>query len=153
MTLVERIALDMTAAMKAREELRLSTLRMVKTALKMKEVDKRQPLTDAEAMQVLVTQIKQREDAAQQFQDGGRAELAAKERAEIVIINAYLPQLATPEQVEAAVSAAMAQTGATSSKDMGAVMKATLTHLQATGARPDGKLVSETVKKRLGAGN
>lgn len=152
MTLVERIALDMTAAMKAREELRLSTLRMVKTALKMKEVDKRQPLTDAEAMQVLVTQIKQREDAAQQFQDGGRAELAAKERAEIVIINAYLPQLATPEQVEAAVSAALAQTGATGPKAMGAVMKATLTHLQATGARADGKLVSETVKRRLGAG-
>ncbi len=149
MTLVERIHLDMTAAMKAREELRLSTLRMVKTALKMKEVEKRQPLTDPEAMQVLSTLIKQREDAAQQFQDGGRPELAAKEKAEIVFINAYLPQAATAEQIEAAVEAAIAQTGAKGPKDMGAVMKATMAHFQAQGARVDGKLVSESVKRRL----
>lgn len=149
MTLAERISGDMTAAMKAREELRLSTLRMVKAAIKNREIERRQPLTDAEVMQVLATLIKQREDSATQFQQGGRPELAEKERKEIVIIEAYLPRTLAPEEIEAAVRAAIAETGATEAKQMGAVMKAAMAKFQAAQQRADGKLVSETVKRLL----
>lgn len=149
MSLTERISQDMVAAMKAREELRLSTLRMAKTALKHREIEKRHPLDDAETMQVLGMLIKQREDSASQFAQGGRPELAEKEKAEIVILNAYLPQALPADAIEAAVAAAIAATGARSAKDMGAVMKAVMAGFQATGARADGKLVSETVKRKL----
>ncbi len=150
MPILEQITKDMTAAMKAKDELRLSTLRMIKSAIKNREIDKRQPLTDPEVMQVLATQIKQREDAVTQFQQGGRQELADKERKEITIINAYLPQALSAGEVEATVRAAIQETGASSAKDMGTVMKASMAKFQAANQRVDGKLVSETVKRLLG---
>ncbi len=149
MSLTERISQDMIAALKARQELRLSTLRMAKTALKNREIEKRHPLDDAEAMQVLSMLIKQREDSASQFAQGGRHELAEKEKAEIVILNEYLPQALSADTIEAAVAAAISETGAQSAKDMGTVMKAVMAGFQASGARADGKLVSETVKRKL----
>lgn len=151
MTLSEQITQDLTTAMKARDELRLSTLRMVKSALKNREIEFRRPLEEAETQQVLSTLIKQREDAMTQFLAGGRPELASKEKAEKEIIEAYLPKAATPEAVEATVRAVIAETGASSVKDMGAVMKAAMARFQAAGQRVDGKLVSETVKRLLGA--
>jgi uncharacterized protein YqeY len=149
MTLSEKINQDLTTALKARDELRLSTLRMVKAALKNREIEHRRPLEEAEAQQVLSTLIKQREDAMTQFQAGGRPELAAKEKAEKELIEAYLPQAASPETVEATVRAVIAETGASSVKDMGTVMKASMARFQAAGERVDGKLVSETVKRLL----
>lgn len=151
MTLSEKINQDLTTALKARDELRLSTLRMVKAALKNREIEYRRPLEEAEVQQVLSTLIKQREDAMAQFSAGGRPELAAKEKAEKEIIDAYLPQAASPATVEATVCAVIAATGASSAKDMGAVMKASMARFQAAGERVDGKLVSETVKRLLGA--
>jgi uncharacterized protein YqeY len=152
MSLAERIAQDMVTALKARQELRLSTLRMAKTAIKNREIEKRHALEDAETMQVLGTLIKQREDAAAQFAQGNRPELAEKEKAEIVILNEYLPQMLSAAEVEAAVVAAIAATGAASAKDMGGVMKAVMAQFQAGGGRADGKLVSETVKRKLSGG-
>ncbi|MGH7914608.1 MAG: GatB/YqeY domain-containing protein [Candidatus Binataceae bacterium] len=149
MSLSERIQTDLVAAMRARSELRLSTLRMVKAAIKNREVDLRRPLEEPEAQQVLGTLIKQREDAAGQFEAGGRPELAAKEKAEIVIIESYLPQQLSAAEVETAVRAAIAGSGARGPKDMGAVMKATMAGFQAAQQRVDGKLVSETVKRLL----
>src|SRR5215469_4729804 len=150
MPIVEQITKDMTQAMKAREELRLSTLRMVKTALKHKEIDKRAPLDDKEAMQVLATLIKQRKDSIEQFTKGGRQELADKEAAEIKIIEAYLPKAMGEEEITAAVKATIAEMGSPTVKDMGTVMKNAMAKLQATGARVEGKTVSEIVKKQLG---
>ena len=153
MTIAERVQQDMIAAMKAREELRLSTLRMVKSALKMKEIDKRAPLADAESMQVLSTLIKQRREAIEQFTQGNRPELAAKEAAEIPIIEAYLPQMASAEQIAASVQAAIAEIAASgtrpTAKDMGSVMKAVQARLQAANLRADGKLVSDQVRAAL----
>lgn len=151
MTLSEKINQDLTTALKAREELRLSTLRMVKAALKNREIEYRRPLEETEAQQVLSTLIKQREESMTQFTAGGRPELAGKEKAEKDIIEAYLPKAASPETIDAAVRAVIAETGASSMKDMGAVMKASMAHFQASGERVDGKLVSETVKRLLGA--
>ncbi|MGH9472052.1 MAG: GatB/YqeY domain-containing protein [Terriglobales bacterium] len=150
MSLAERITQDMTAAMKAREELKLSTLRMVKTAIKYREIERGHALDDNEVMQVLATQIKQREDSAAQFEQGGRPELAAKERAERAIIESYLPRALSTAEIEAAVRAAIAETGAREPKQMGAVMKAAMAKFQAAGQRADGKLVSETAKRLLG---
>jgi len=148
MSLMEQITRDLTAAMKAQDALRTGVLRMAKAALKNKEIDKRSALDDAEVVKVVQTLVKQREDSADQFRKGNRPELADKEEAEIAILKAYLPQGASDAEIAAAVDKAMAETGATSIKDMGRVMKATLAAL--AGQAPDGKKVSEAVKKRLG---
>jgi len=149
MTLAEQISKDMTDAMRARDELRLSTLRMVKSAIKNKEVDKRGPLDDQETLAVLNTLIKQRKDSVEQFTRGGRQELADKEAAEIQLIEAYMPKSAGADEVTAAVRAAIAELGSLTMKDMGAVMKAAMARFAAGGVRVDGKLVSETVKREL----
>jgi uncharacterized protein YqeY len=152
LTISERINQDITTAMKAREEHRLTTLRMVKSALKNKEIDKRAPLDDQEAMAVLNTLIKQRKDSIEQFTKGGRKELADKEAAEIVMIEGYMPKAAGEEEIAAVVRATISEMGSPTMKDMGAVMKNTLAKFSASGTRADGKVVSETVKKLLSAG-
>jgi hypothetical protein len=154
MSLVETVHKDMIAAMKAREEAKLSTLRMTKSAFKMKEVEKRAPLTDAEAQAVLQTLIKQRRESVEMFTKGGRQELADKEAAEIVQLEAYLPKSASPEQIVEFVETAIAEAAATSGakpgqKDMGAVMKAAQARIAASGLRADGKQVSEVVRAEL----
>ena len=150
MPISEQVQKDMVEAMRNRDELRLSTLRMVKSALLNKEKDKRAPLDDKESQQVLSTLIKQRKDSIEQFQKGGRQELADKEAAEIKIIEAYLPKALGEEEIAAAVKATIAEMGAPTMKDMGTVMKNSMAKLQATGARVEGKTVSEIVKKQLG---
>ena len=139
----------MVAAMRARDPLRLSCLRMVKSALNSKEIDKRAPLDDKEALQVLSTLIKQRKDSIEQFTKGGRIELADKEAAEIAIIEAYMPRAAGEDEVASAVKAAIVEMGAPTMKDMGAVMKNVMAKFAATGTRVDGKLVSDAVKREL----
>jgi hypothetical protein len=148
MSITAQIQKDIVECMKTRQELRLSTLRMVKSALKNKEIDKRAPLDEKEEMQVLSTLIKQRIDSAEQFTKGNRPELAAKEREEIVFIEAYLPKAVGPAEVEAAVKAVIAEMGSPTAKEMGTVMKKVMASF--AGARVDGKLVSEAVKKALG---
>ena len=150
MSLLERIQIDLTDAMKQKDELRLSVLRMVKSALKNKEIEKRGPLDEKEAQQVLSTLIKQRRDSIEQFQKGGRQELAAKEASEISIIEAYLPKALGEDEIAAIVKAAIAEMGAPTMKDMGTVMKNVMAKLQASGARVEGKTVSDLVKKQLG---
>ena len=135
--------------MKARAEARLSTLRMVKTALKHREVEKMAPLDDKESQQILQTLIKQRKDSVEQFQKGGRQEMADKEAAEIILIEAYLPKAAGEEEVAAGVRAAIAEMGSPTMKDMGTVMKNAMARFNTAGLRVDGKLVSELVKKEL----
>jgi uncharacterized protein len=147
MSISEQITKDMTAAMKAREELRLSTLRMMKSAIKNKEIEKRSALDDKEAFQVLGTMIKQRKDSIEQFTKGGRQELADKEAAEITIIETYMPKAVGDEEIVAAVRATIAEMGSPTMKDMGTVMKNTMAKF--AGARVDGKVVSEAVKKEL----
>ena len=137
----------MVAAMRARDELRLSTLRMMKTALKNKEIDKRSPLDEKEELQVFSTLIKQRKDSIDAFEKGNRPELAKKEAEEIAIIEIYMPKALGEADIVAAVKATIAEMGSPTMKDMGAVMKNTMAKL--AGARVDGKLVSETVKKEL----
>jgi uncharacterized protein len=149
MTIAEKITKDMTDAMRAREEFKLGTLRMMKSAVKSKEIDKRAPLEDAETLQVLSTMIKQRKESIEQFNKGGRPELAEKEAREITIIEAYMPQAATEEQVVATVKTTIAEMGAPTIKDMGAVMKNTMAKFAAAGTRVDGKMVSEAVKREL----
>jgi uncharacterized protein YqeY len=149
MSLSEQIQKDIVEAMKARAEARLSTLRMVKSALKNREIDKMAPLDDKESQQVLQTLIKQRKDSVEQFQKGGRQEMANKEAAEIVLIEAYLPQAAGEEEVAVGVRAAIAEMGSPAMKDMGTVMKNAMAKFNAAGLRVDGKLVSELVKKEL----
>jgi uncharacterized protein len=148
MTLKDKIISDMTAAMKAKDAARTSTLRMVKAAIMHREKEGSAALTDEDVMKLLRSQVKQRRDSVEQYQKAGRQELADKETAEIAVIEEYLPQAASEVEVEQAVIAAIAETGATSMKDMGAVMKASMTKL--AGRNADGKLVSETVKKKLG---
>lgn len=150
MGIPEQVQKDMVAAMRSREELRLSCLRMMKTALKNKEIEKRAPLDEKEAQQVLATLIKQRRDSIEQFQKGGRHELADKEAAEIKVIEAYLPKALGEEEIAAAVKATIAEMGSPTMKDMGTVMKNAMAKLQAGGSRVDGKMVSEIVKKQLG---
>lgn len=149
MGISEQVQTDMVAAMRSRDELRLSTLRMVKSALKNKEIDKRSPLDEKEAQQVLSTLIKQRRDSIEQFQKGGRQELAEKEAAEITIIEAYLPKAIGEVEITAAVKATIAEMGSPTVKDMGTVMKNVMAKLQASGARVEGKAVSDIVKKLL----
>ncbi|MEJ7710284.1 MAG: GatB/YqeY domain-containing protein [Pyrinomonadaceae bacterium] len=145
----ERIINDLSTAMKAREVLRTSTLRMVKAALMNREIEKRSELTDDETLSMLRSLVKQRQDSVEQYTQGGRAELAAKESAEIEIIEAYLPQSATMEEITLAVEQAMTETGASTPRDMGRVMKAVQSIL--SGRSADNKIVSELVKARLSA--
>jgi uncharacterized protein len=148
MPLLERIQKDMVEAMKAKDEARLSTVRMMKTALKKHEVDAMKPLDEATEMQILNMLIKQRRESADMFRKGGRAELADKEEAELKMIESYMPSRATDAEIDAAIAAAMAETGATSSKQMGVVMKAAQAKL--AGKRVDGKALSEKVRGKLG---
>lgn len=147
MTLKEQIIADLTAAMKARAAERTSTLRMVKAAFMNREIEKRAALDEEESLKLLRSMVKQRRDSIEQYVKGGRQELADKEQAEIEVIEAYLPQNASAEQIEAAVSAAIAESGASSIKDMGKVMKAAQAKL--AGQNADGRTVSEIVKSRL----
>jgi uncharacterized protein len=149
MPLVDQIQKDITTAMKAREEARLSTLRMVKTALKNREIEKMAPLDDKEAQQVLGTLIKQRKDSIEQFTKGGRQEMADKEAAEITVIEAYMPKAASEADIAAGVKAVIAEMGAPTMKDMGTVMKNAMAKFAIQGVRVDGKVVSEAVKKEL----
>ncbi len=149
MGLSDQIQKDIVDAMRSRDELRLSTLRMAKSALTNKEKDKRAPLDDQEVLQVLSTLIKQRRDSIEQFQKGGRQEMADKEAAEIVLIEHYMPKAMGEEEIAAAVKATIAEMGAPTIKEMGTVMKNVMAKLQATGARVEGKMVSESVKKQL----
>jgi uncharacterized protein YqeY len=147
MSITERIQKDIVESMKAKQELRLSTLRMAKSALKNKEIDKRGPLDEKEEIAVLSTLIKQRKDSIEQFTKGGRPELAQKEADEIVIIEGYMPKAVGEEEIVTTVKAVIAEMGSPTMKDMGNVMKATMARFG--GARVDGKVVSETVKKEL----
>jgi len=149
MSIFQQVEQDLVAAMKAREELKLSTLRMMKTALKLKQVEAGKPLEDSEALTVLRTLVKQRRESAEAYRKGGREDLAAKEEAEIKFVEHYLPVAATDEEIEAAVAAAMAETGASSVKELGKVMKAAMAKL--AGKTVDGKRVNEKVLSRLGA--
>jgi uncharacterized protein YqeY len=153
MSLVEKIHEDMVGAMKERAVDRLSTLRMVKAALKNKEIDQRAPVTDAQAVQVLTTLIKQRKDSIEQFTKGNRPELAEKEAAEIVVIEEYMPKAAGDEELRQLVTSTVADLRAQGTplgpKDMGSVMKAIQVKIQASGLRADGRVVSEMVKAAL----
>ncbi|MEO8126961.1 MAG: GatB/YqeY domain-containing protein [Bryobacteraceae bacterium] len=148
MPLLEQIQKDMVTAMKAKDEARLSTVRMIKTALKKHEVDAMKPLDEATELQILNTLIKQRRESADMFRKGGREELAAKEESELKMIEAYMPAAPTEEEVDAAIAAAVAETGATSAKDMGKVMKAANALL--AGKRVDGRALSDRVRAKLG---
>ena len=149
MSLIEQIQKDITTAMKARDEQRLSCLRMVKTALKNREIEKMAPLDDKEAQQVLSTLIKQRKESVEQFTKGGRQEMADKEAAEIKLIEAYLPKAAGEEEIVAGVKAVIAEMGSPTMKEMGTVMKNAMARFSAAGMRVEGKMVSEVVKKEL----
>ena len=150
MTTLERITADLTAAMKAQDAARTAVLRMAKAALKNKEIDKKAPLDEAEAIKVIQGLLKQREDSVEQFTKGNRPELAAKEQAEIGVLRSYVPEEASDADIAAAVDKAAAETGAASPKDMGKVMKAAMAVLAAGGKPADGKKVSEAARKRLG---
>jgi hypothetical protein len=149
MALLDKVQKDMVEAMKAKDEARLSAVRMIKTALKKHEIDAMKPLDEATEMQVMSTLLKQRRESVEMFRKGGREELAAKEEAEIAVIEGYLPAAPSAAELEAAVTAAIAETGANSPKQMGAVMKAVQAKL--AGKRVDGKAVSDLVKAKIGA--
>jgi uncharacterized protein len=137
----------MAQAMKARDQDRLNALRMIKTALKKHEVDSMKPLDEATEMQILKSLVKQRQEAAEMFRKGGRPELAAKEEGELLVVESYLPAAPTEEETEAAIAAALAETGVSSLKQMGVVMKAAQARL--AGKRVDGKALSDKVRARL----
>jgi uncharacterized protein YqeY len=147
MSLTERVQKEMVDAMRSKEELRLSTLRMMKAALQMKRIDKRADLDEKEELQVFTTMIKQRKDSIDQFTKGNRPELAAQEAQEIVIIEGYMPKAVGEEEIAATVKAVIAEMGSPTVKDMGAVMKNVKAKFG--DARVDGKLLSEEVKKQL----
>jgi uncharacterized protein len=149
MSLIERIQNDITAAMKARDEQRLSALRMVKAALKNREIEKMSPLDDKESQAVLATLIKQRKDSVEQFIKGGRQQMADKEAAEIVLIETYLPQAASEAEVVAGVKVVIGEMSPVTMKDMGAVMKNAMARFNGAGMRVDGKMVSDVVKQEL----
>jgi uncharacterized protein len=148
MSLTKQIVTDLTAAMKAQDAGRTSTLRMVKAAMMNRQIEKGSELDDDEMQKLLRSLVKQRRDSIEQYEKAGRQELVDKEKAEIDVIETYLPQAASPEQIEHAVAAAIAETGATSMKDMGKVMKAAQAAL--AGQNADGRLISELVKAKLG---
>ena len=147
MNLKDQIISDMTAAMKAKDAARTSTLRMVKAAITNREKESGAQIDDEDVLKLLRSQLKQRRDSVEQYQKANRQDLAEKETAEIAVIESYLPQAASAEEIEQAVVEAISETGATSMKDMGAVMKASMAKL--AGKNADGRLVSETVKKKL----
>ena len=147
MSLSEQIQKDIVTAMKAKDELRLSVLRMVKSALQLKEVEKMRPLDGPESIQLLQTLAKQRKESIEQFAKGGRQDLVDKETSELKILESYLPAGASAAEMDAAISKAIADTGATSMKQMGAVVKAAKEAL--TGKAVDGKALSDLVRDRL----
>jgi uncharacterized protein len=147
MSYIERIQNDLTAAMKGKDELRLSVLRMVKSALKNKEIEKMRPLEDMESLQVLQTLVKQRHESVEQFTKGGRKDLAEKEKKEIAIIEEYLPTAPSDQEIHEAIEAAIEEEGADSLKQMGAVIKAARAKL--AGKTVDGKALSDRVRDRL----
>jgi uncharacterized protein len=147
MAFIDRIQKELTEAMKSKDELRLSVLRMVKTALKNKEIEKIRPLDDAEALQILQTLVKQRKESVELFTRGGRMDLADKETREIAIIETYLPAAADTADIDRAIEAAIAETSANSPKQMGAVIKAARVRLE--GKTVDGKMLSDRVRDRL----
>jgi uncharacterized protein len=149
MSLIEQIQQDIVTAMKAREEQRLSTLRMVKSALQLRQVEKMAPLDEKESQAVLTTLIKQRKESVEQFTKGGRQEMADKELAEIALIENYLPKAAGEAEIVAGVKAVIAEMGSPTMKDMGTVMKNAMARFAGAGMRVDGKMVSEAVKKEL----
>ena len=148
MTLNEKVAADIIAAMKARDAGRLSALRMLKAAIMNKGVEKGRDLDDAEVLQVVSSLVKQRRDSIEQFQKGGRTDLVDKETAEVAVLEQYLPPAVSAEEIDAAVTAAIAETGATTPKDMGKVMKAVMPKL--AGKNADGRAVNEAVRRKLG---
>jgi len=147
MALLDRIQSDMVAAMKAKDETRLNAIRLIKTALKKHEVDSMKPLDETAEIQILNTLIKQRREAAEMFRKGDRAELADKEEAELKLVESYMPAAPSDEEIDAAIAAALAESGVTSAKQMGVVMKATQAKL--AGKRVDGKALSEKVRAKL----
>jgi uncharacterized protein YqeY len=149
MGLNAQVGADIAAAMKARDSSRLSALRMLKAAMMNKGVEKGRDLDDAEVLQVVASLVKQRRDSIEQFAKAGRTDLVEKETGELNVLQAYLPPSATPEEIAAAVAEAIAETGATSPKDMGKVMKAVMPKL--AGKNPDGKAVNEAVRRTLGS--
>ncbi len=149
MSLNDKVGADITAAMKAKDAARLSALRMLKAAIMNKGVEKGRDLEDAEVLQVVASLVKQRRDSIEQFSKAGRTDLVEKETGEIAVLEAYLPPAATAAEIDAAVSAAITETGASSPKDMGKVMKAVMPML--AGKNADGKAVSEAVRRKLGA--
>ena len=146
---MERVSADTVAAMKAKDQPRVETLRLLKSELKKKEIDKRAPLDESEAQKVVEALAKQRQDSIDQFEKAGRAELVLKEQAELAILKAFLPESASDEEIRAEVDKAASAMGAPTAKDMGLVMKAALAALKETGKIVDGKKVSEAVKARL----
>jgi uncharacterized protein YqeY len=148
MALLEQIQKDMVQAMKTRDEPRLGTVRMIKAALKKHEIDSMKPLDEATELQVMSTLIKQRREAADLYRKGNRPDLADKEEAELKLIESYLPAAPSEQEMNAAIDQALAETGATSAKQMGQVMKAAQAKL--AGKHVDGKELSEKVKARLG---
>jgi uncharacterized protein YqeY len=149
MPLRDQVNADLTAAMKAKDAGRLSALRMLKAAIMNKDVEKGHDLEDAEVLQVVASLVKQRRDSIEQFSKAGRTDLVEKETGEIAVLEHYLPPAATADEIEAAVKAAIAETGAASPKDMGKVMKAVMPKL--AGKNADGKAVNEFVRRTLGA--
>jgi uncharacterized protein len=149
MGLTDKVNADIAAAMKAKDAARLSALRMMKAAIMNKGVEKRRDLEDAEVVQVITSLVKQRRDSIEQFSKAGRSDLVDKETAEIAVLAEFLPPAATPDEIEAAVAAAIAETGATSSKDVGKVMKAVMPKL--AGKNADGRTINEAVRRKLGA--
>ena len=147
MSLKQQIISDLTASMKAQDAARTSTLRMVKAAFMNREIEKGGELDDEDMLKLLRSLVKQRRDSVEQYENGGRQELADKEKSEIVVIEAYLPQAASRDEIEKAIDAVLAETGATSMKDMGRVMKAAQTAL--AGKNADGRVVSDLVKTKL----
>lgn len=147
MTLNEKVAADITASMKARDAGRLSALRMLKAAVMNKGVEKGRDLDDAEVQQVVSSLVKQRRDSIEQFQKAGRTDLVDKETAEVAVLEGYLPPAVSAEEIDAAVAAAIAETGATTPKDMGKVMKAVMPKL--AGKNADGRAVNDAVRRKL----
>ena len=149
MRLTDKVNADITAAMKSKDAARLSSLRMMKAAIMNKNVEKGRDLEDAEVLQVVSSLVKQRRDSIDQFSKAGRTDLVAKETAEVAVLEEYLPPAATAEEIDAAVAAVVAETGATSAKDIGKVMKAVMPKL--AGKNADGRIVNESVRRTLGA--
>jgi len=147
LALIDTLASSIADAMRRKEATRLSTLRMLKAALMNREVERGRALDDAESLQVVNSLVKQRRDSIEQFSKAGRQDLADKEAAEILVLETYLPPAADQAAIDRAVADAIAETGATSAKDMGRVMKAAMARL--AGQTADGKVVSETVKRKL----